>query len=448
MSSGMEFRRLALEMLCDASGKFKKDILRKKFEKSEIPATEKKFISEIVYGITRRRLTLEYICAQYCKKIPGDILVLNALCMGLYQMLFMQSIPAYAAINTTVDLLKERNRKKEAGYVNAILRRLQRESHEIEAKKEGADILPISSTRSLQFHSAFFPDPENKICEYWSIVYSYPLWIVERWFHRWGKQDCQALLESGNLVSPVFLRIRKNQHNIEDAFLKQGIAFSAQENLWRLEHPGRIESLPFYEEGDWAIMGTASASFVKAMNPQPGMKILDMCAAPGSKSAYIADCIGDQGTVLAIDISPDRVHTMQENKARLKIQSIHPVLMDACQLPEEYQKSFDQVLLDAPCSNSGVLSKRAEARWRLKKENLQELCKLQRKLLDSASKVVKYGGTIVYCTCSLEPEENEILIQDFLQDNQEFVCEEKKQILPLPPDLDGGSFFKLLRKSQ
>ncbi|NUM36011.1 MAG: methyltransferase domain-containing protein [Candidatus Brocadiae bacterium] len=448
MSSGMEFRRLVWEVLCDTSGKFRKDILREKFAKLNIPAFEKRFISEMVHGITRRKQTLEHIARQYSKALPKDIWVLNALWMGLYQMLFMQSVPAYAIIDTTVELLKERKKHKESGYVNAILRRVQRESHGVENQKQSDDILPIDLHRSIQFQTKVFPNPEKKLCEYWSIVYSYPLWIVNRWYERWGKEDCQRILEAGNSVAPVFLRVRKNFSEIEKAFTSQGIEFSVQGNFLQLLHPGRIEALPLYQEGYWTVIGPSAASFVEAMNPKPGMKILDMCAAPGSKSAYIADLLENSGTIIAVDISAERIQSLEENKIRLKIDCLQPVIMDASCLPKEYTESFDQVLLDAPCSNSAVLAKRGEARWRLNSQNIQELCHLQKKLLLSAARAVKKGGTLVYCTCSLEPEENQAVIQNFLEENQEFVCEEKKQIFPLPPELDGGSFFKLSRKNQ
>ena len=193
--------------------------------------------------------------------------------------------------------------------------------------------------------------------------------------------------------------------------------------------------------------GFGADRVVQEMAPRPGMSVLDLCAAPGGKTVHIADLMQNEGKIVACDISPERLRLLENNAQKLGITCISSRVQDCTRLPEEFKERFDQVLVDVPCSNTAVLGKRVEARWRFNPEKLEELQKIQRAILHEAATAVKPGGSLVYSTCSLEPEENEETISHFLSEHPLFMVEGKMQILPLPPHLDGGTFCKLRHRA-
>lgn len=442
---GLATRKLALDILCDADSRFKKYILEERLAQTALPHNDRHLVTELVNGVIRHRETLMHILRQYSHRLPKKNVVKTALMLGLYQLLFLERVPAYAAIDTTVAILKKYGEASVAPYANAVLRNLQREAVMAEGEEDNTRWLPAFPKKGWHFRRPIFPDPQSDPCEYWATAYSYPLVLVSRWYHRWGPQLCRELLCCGNQPPPIFLRMRPTvaRENFMRLLQEQGIAYSLYEELIQISSCDNVSALPGLSTGEVVISGPASVNVVKAMSPQPGQTVLDLCAAPGGKTIQIVDMMGNTGVVVACDIAADRLQLLQKNKELMQLGALTILTMDGHQLPLDFNQYFDQVLVDAPCSNSAVLGKRPEARWRFNEASLAELQKLQLELLHAGSTAVKKGGNLLYSTCSLEVEENQDVIAMFLHSHGHFEIVQEQQLLPLNPHLDGGSFVLL-----
>lgn len=440
--TGIVCRRLALDVLGERSNRFARDALHEKFAASSLGAADRRFATEIVYGVIKFSAALTQIISAYSKKIPGDPTVLNAVKMGLYQILFMDRVPSYAAVDTAVSLM---NRSGKA-YGNAVLRKILREARLTEGEVESACLLPVRRGVAWEFPRPLFADPAKDPCRYWATVYSYPLELVRRWQERFGA-ECRQLLQNGNMAPPLFLRLRAGADfaNFLAQLRAQRIQYDIYQGLIQVEKCGDIALLPGFAENRWAVTGPATLSVVKSMSLQSGLKVLDLCAAPGGKTLQIADYMGGSGEILACDVSRERLRLLDDMIAKTKLSGVETVVVDGRSLPAKYRDYFDRVLVDGPCTNTAVLSKRAEARWRFSMRALADLRKIQASLLESGAQALKPGGILVYSTCSLEPEENEEVVGDFLRRHREFECVTRQRILPVAPHLDGASFFQLVK---
>lgn len=448
VSAGFTSRRLAWEILQDQSGRFKKDLLGEKFAATEIAVADRRLVTEMVNGVVRHSQTLLHIARKYSYRLPKAGEVQTALMLGIYQLLFMERIPAYAAIATTVELLKAKRPRQDANYVNAVLRSIQRDCTRENTEAEATDILPYGVGQAWKFCKPLFPDPQAEQDAYWSCVYSYPHELVKRWRARWGKELCRNLLMAGNTAPPVFLRLRKGVER--EAFTAKlansNITCNLYEDLIQLNQAGDVSQLPGFAEGEFVVAGPAANKVVDSLALKPGQRVLDLCAAPGGKTLQIIERLGGQGRVVACDASEERLKALENSKHRFSLSCLEIIQLDAQELPEQFLGNFDLVLIDAPCSNTGVLSKRVEARWRFSASYLRELRTAQSEILQSGARAVSKGGTLLYSTCSLEPEENEDVIQKFLRGHPNFSLAAQQQILPLPPTHDGTTFFQLVKK--
>ena len=442
-AQGMKIRCLAYEILTDRSGKYRKELLASQLGVHDLARRDKKWLTQVVYGVERRRRTLRRIAQKYSRKFSAPSGLIDILSIGIYQLLFLDKVPAHAAINTSVRLAKQYGYSKQSGYVNALLRNIHREAELVEPQPPGASILPLNQRHCWRFSRAIFPDAQKNFSEYCAVVYSYPTALVQNWFARFDRSLALQLLQAGNYVPPLILRPRIPLLQLEAQLREQGIKFTRCENLLRLDDHQSIDNLPGYREGHWVVSGPTAVAVVQAMELAPGMKVLDLCAAPGTKALHIVDAMANSGLVVAADISLARLALLPPSIEHLGVDTIHPLVIDATNLPRSFYNCFDRVLVDAPCSNSAVLAKRAEARWRIAPEILRQLQQQQLALIDQAFKALRPGGVLLYSTCSLELEENEQVIDQFLRRNPGCVCKDQIRILPLPPDLDGGTFFKL-----
>jgi 16S rRNA (cytosine967-C5)-methyltransferase len=448
ISAGFASRQLAWEILGDGSGRFKKDLLSEKFMAGTLPAADRRLVTELVNGVVRHAQTLLHIAREYSYRLPKDVQVQNSLMLGLYQLLFMERIPAYAAIDTAVELLKRDHPRQDVSYVNAVLRSIQRDAARLQTPEEAMDVLPCTPGLAWRFNKALFPDPEREKDAYWACVYSYPHELVKRWHMCHGSDLCRELLMAGNTAPPLFLRLRRgvNSDTFAARLAQHNVQCTFYHDLCQIAQSGDITELPGFAEGEFSVSGTAANEVVAALAGKPGQEILDLCAAPGGKTLQIVDQLGGQGHVVACDISADRLKMLENSKQKWSLSCLDIIHCDALHLPEEFHGRFDHVLIDAPCSNTGVLSKRVEARWRFSVAYLRELKAAQSEILQSGARAVKKGGDLLYSTCSLEPEENQEVVQKFLRSHPNFTCSLQKQILPLPPTYDGATFFKLVKK--
>lgn len=361
-------------------------------------------LKNIVSGSVKFKLTLDYfineVSSKKINRLSSD--VRNILRLGIYELEFMQR-PEYAVVNSYVELCRKTD-KKSVNYVNAVLRNFLRRKESI------------------------LPDGKNLgQVKFLSIVYSHPEWMIKKWIDFYGREETEKICKYNNQPPTTTLRINSLKIK-EDEFKKllnnENIKFSESElnhECFKLPQTGNIKKISGYKEGYWVIQSESSALVSKILNPEPGDKVLDFCAAPGVKTTQIAAIMQNKGEITAVDISNERLKKIEENCIRLGISIVKTIQADA--VNKKFNQKFDKILVDAPCSNTGVLGARADARWRKKTDDIKELSDLQIKILKNASQQLKTGGVLVYSTCSIEPEENSNLINEFLKQHNNFRLE-------------------------
>lgn len=377
---------------------------------------QRAFCQELVYGVVRRRDTLDTFIASQCRRSQEQVepslwVVLRA---GVYQLVAMDRVPDHAAISETVEICRWMNRPRWTGFVNSVLRRVQDTLTADFATHSAANHVPVSDGRYRVLKQPLFPDPSVDQAGYVSAGFSYPRWLIERWGQRFSPEQLISVAEWLNSNSPPSIRVNPLRCDRETALNTLQAAGVAAE-------PGHLPCsiiLPdlksaavsdLLQQGMASVQDETAMSAVRLLDPQPGQRVLDLCAAPGSKSTHLAEVMGDSGVIDAVDSNARRLRRLRENIDRMQLSSIHPHVINAIQ-DELPARDYDAILLDAPCSNTGVMSKRPEVRWRLNPSDIEELAALQRKLFAAAVSVLRSGGRLVYSTCSIEPEENEAIV--------------------------------------
>ncbi|GAB1543323.1 16S rRNA (cytosine(967)-C(5))-methyltransferase [Scytonema sp. NUACC21] len=432
---------------------------------------DRRLVTELVYGCTRRQRTLDAIINQLGKKQayqqPKDLRTI--LHLGLYQLRYQERIPVSAAVNTTVQLAKENGFSKLTGVVNGLLRQYVRMGGE---EADGGTGGHEDSERNSQFPLKL---PENPV-ERLGILHSFPDWIIQVWVEQFGLAETEKLCVWMNKTPAIDLRVnllRTSVAEVEAALQSAGISFEHVPHLPQairlLGNAGPIQNLPGYDQGWWTVQDSSAQLVSHLLDPQPGETIVDACAAPGGKTTHIAELIGDEGKILACDKlgtacaksdrTPSRLKKLQENIQRLCLQSIQIHIGDSRNFPE-LKDTAHRVLLDAPCSGLGTLHRHADARWRQTPQTVAELSMLQKQLLSHTSTFVKLNGVLVYSTCTLHPKENEDAIESFLAEHPNWEIEPPgvdsfaraystpegwMKVLPHQHDMD-GFFMVRLRK--
>lgn len=419
-------------------GAFADIALDQVLNQSELTELDRRLLTELVYGCVRRQRTLDTLIDQLGKKTsqqqpPNLRLILH---LGLYQLRYLSHIPPSAAVNTTVDLAKQNGFTGLTGVVNGLLRHYLRLAKSANPSLPPPTAAPPTSPSPLPDPLHLPSDPIARL----GILHSYPDWIIQGWQEQFGWDATAQLCEWMNQPPPIDLRINPLKTSLEQvvaALTHQGIAvqpFGTLPQALRLMQPvGAIQALPGFQEGWWMVQDSSAQLVSHLLNPQPGEVVIDACAAPGGKTAHIAELMGDHGTIWACDKTPSRLKKLQQNCARLGLESIQIHTGDSRQNPE-FVGIADRVLLDAPCSGLGTLNRHADARWRQTPERVQELVQLQADLLAQAATWVKPGGTLVYATCTLHPAENEQLITTFL------ACQSAWKLLPPAPHTPPASY--------
>ncbi|MBH8566229.1 16S rRNA (cytosine(967)-C(5))-methyltransferase [Nostoc sp. CENA67] len=418
-------RQIALIALREVhKGAYADVALDRVLQKVNLPDSDRRLVTELVYGSVRRQRTLDALIDQLAKKKshqqPKDLrTILN---LGLYQLCYQERIPVSAAVNTTVELARENGFSGLTGFVNGLLRQYLRL---VEQDKGNVSSI-FNSHLPLQL-------PENPV-QRLGILHSFPDWIIQVWLEQLGFAETEKLCEWMNQTPTIDLRInplRTNLEAVEAALQSAGILVRRIPNLPQalrlIGSTGPIQNLPGFSEGWWSVQDSSAQLVGHLLDPQPGELIIDVCAAPGGKTTHIAELIKDEGKIRACDRTASRLRKLQENARRLNLQSIEICTGDSRNLPQFYNTA-DRVLLDAPCSGLGTLHRHADARWRQTPESVQELSVLQKELIAHTSRFVKANGILVYATCTLHPAENEGVITAFLAENPNW------QIEPLQAD--------------
>lgn len=385
------------------------------------------FIMEVVNGVVRKRNILEWLEQGMVPKEP-EAFFKAVLYVGLYQLLFMDHVEEYAAINETVDAAKGRpGGHGNAGMVNAVLRRAQREREDIfrELKRQPDDIR-----------------------------LSHPDFLLQRWARQYGEIEARKLAEWNNHPPETILRVEQAVISPDDFVEKLAEAdielephpFSDREKFYILPRGLAVPKVPGFNEGWFTVQDPATAISVDLLRPFSGESVLDACAAPGGKTAMIASRMKGEGELVAMDLHDDRMAVLKENMARLGLDWVELVQGDACKPKKALgDRKFDAVLLDVPCLNTGVLRRRIDARWRVNTNRIKSIVEIQYNLLSACAELLKENGRIVYSTCSLEPEENEDLIARWVREHPGFNKAKAKKAFPPKTGTD-GAFAAVIRR--
>ena len=376
----------------------------------------------MVKGVIKMRLKLDYILSQYTdqdKFAQTDIKIKTWLYLGLYQMMYLDSIPDHAAINETVELAKKNMGEKVGDFVNAILRAYQRNP---EVKYPEDPVLRIA------------------------YEHSYPPELIAKWIELWGEEDTEYLALFYNENPRLHIRVNTTattRDKLIQYFTKRDIPVTpspvSKVTILTDAADEVLEDVAF-SEGYFSIQDTSSTLIVDLLDPHPEENILDLFAAPGGKCTYIAEKMVNTGEVVAVDKIPNKMKLLKQAADRLQLTNIKQVVTDAFRYGP-VAPAYDRVLADVPCSGWGVFGRKADLRWQANK-NIEELVKLQEKALDYAANFVRAGGILVYSTCTLNPAENEEQIKKFLQRNPKFTLVNAKEILPSDFVVEG--MFKTL----
>lgn len=380
-------------------GAFADAAIDKVLRRSTLNRLDRSLTTELVYGCTRRRRTLDALINQLATKPvdqqPPDLRLI--LRLGLYQLRYLSQIPAPAAVDTTVELTKQHRLGGLSGVVNGVMRQYLR------LREQTAEPLRLPA------------DPIAQI----GVQYSYPDWLIQVWLEQLGASETEKLCDWLNQPPTIDLRINPLQTSLEEV---ESVMQAAGVQVRRLPHlpqalrlldrPGAIDQLPGFEKGWWSVQDSSAQLVGHLLDPQPGETVIDACAAPGGKTTHLAELMGDRGLVQACDLSVPRLKRVQDNLDRLRLTAVQICAEDSRQA--KFSDQADRVLLDAPCSGLGTLHRHADARWRQTPQSIAALTQVQTDLLQHTATWVKSGGVLVYATCTLHSAENEAIVQAFL----------------------------------
>lgn len=392
---------------------------------------DRAFVSQLVQGVMRWRLRLDWIIDQHAhfpiRKI--DPWVLSILRLALYQVFFLDRVPESAAVNEAVKQVKARYPDHIASFVNGLLRNICRNKENIA-----------------------FPDRKTDPLRFLSVNYSYPEWLVEKWVSELGENRAEALLEAGNRTPPLTVRVNSliaGRSEVIKRLEEEGL--EARPTLYspfglKLEGlKGRVDQLRAFHEGLFQVQEEAAQVVSVLLDAASRKKVLDVCAGFGGKTSHLAELMGEAGTVVALDTNRARLIRLAANAKRLGIRWIHPVVADATQdLSALFRSRFERVLVDAPCSGLGVLSRHPDGKWNKGREGISDLASLQRSILSRVAGSLERGGKMLYVTCTISREENEGVVEGFLKSNPGMALEDlRNQSPPWAVELiDDRGFFR------
>jgi 16S rRNA (cytosine967-C5)-methyltransferase len=408
---------------------------------------DRRFVTQLVFGVIRRRGTLDALLKPFIQ-IPLHAVqprVWDVLHLGAFQLIFLTHVPKHAAVNETVELATHVGSPKAKGFVNSVMRRIAELVTDEFTDRPGVDAVPFDDRRYRKLSRPILPDPASGPDAYFAAAFSLPKWLADRWLERFGTEEAARLGFWFNSPPPLWIRVNKLHADRETYRLRLAAALIDAEpgehpQSLRLPDPPPIRELPGYEAGDFTVQDHSSMLVASALAPQPGMHILDLCSAPGGKTTHLAELMDNRGRVTACDIDAKRLETVCGLCKRLGIEGVETVLLRENEDPPP--GPFHAALVDVPCSNTGVLGRRPEVRWRLKPNEFEYLVRLQTRLLIQAAERVKPGGAVVYSTCSIEPDENQGVVKAVLRGMRGLKLEAEHGSIPGRPS-DGGYWARL-----
>ena len=391
----------------DRSDAYLDKLLDTELRAADLSDVDKGLLAELVHGVMRWRMKLDWVLNGFFHGnfVKAEVTIKNALRIALYQIFFLQRIPHRAAVDEAVEFVKRIRGDKAAGLVNAVVRNIIRNLDGIR-----------------------YPLLEDDPIQYLAVVYSHPHWMVKRWVDRYGFVETEKLLGANNERPELSLRI--NRLKIEPgqflaALDRLKVSYRGStyiDYFVRVRGISGISQLEIFRNGSFSIQDESAAFPSLLLSPQPGERIIDMCAAPGGKTTHIAEMMQNTGEIVAVDKYESKLHLLKASCERLGIKIMKPVVgVDARELDTAIA---DRILLDVPCSGLGTLTKKPDIKWKREPEDIARLAKTQIELLNNAARLLKPGGILVYSTCTVEPEENLLSVKKFIQNHPEFTIED------------------------
>ena len=484
-------RQVAFRVLDDhlQSGQFVGSLLESVLWSAQInePA-ERRLATELANGIVRRQLTLDAIIKKFVDR-PVDQIeprLQTLLWLGAYQLVLASGIKSHAAVDETVELARWCGEERWTGFLNGVLRSIDRSVEAAAENSDSGSIVTEHSPRAvpldLEPTEGDSADPGEQryrlldrdvfsglhdIPRFLSTAFGLPLWLVIRWERRFGSDRLFRLASAFNYRPPLTLRVNSRKTTRDEVLellrdqAAEKVASESEENSpgprQRIFGEGRLPNtiwckgagnpvkLPGFAEGLFTVQDETAMSAALLLDPQPRQRVLDLCAAPGTKSTHLAELMENQGSVLAVDSDATRLERVPENAGRLGLNIVDTATVKD-DLSDLSKGPFDAILVDVLCSNTGVLGKRPEVRTRLRRGDVEELADLQLKLLTAAAERLAPGGRLVYSTCSIEPEENSGVVSRFLENAFGIRLEETREFFPGDPS-DGGFQALLIKEA-
>lgn len=374
--------------------------------KPDLNDRDRAFINQLVQGVLRWKIRLDWIIEQAAdfplKKLNPRIL--NILRLAVFQIFFLDRVPESAAVNEAVKQSKRGHGRHVVSSVNGILRSVCRQKDRIG-----------------------FPSRDQGVGRYLSLSYSYPEWLVQKWLDEWGTETTEALLSAGNRVPALVIRtniLKLDRVELLSRLEEEGVKGEPTPYSpagIRLEgFRGRPDSLRSFQEGLFQVQDEAAQTAAHLLLPQRGETVLDVCAGFGGKTTHLAELMGGTGRVVALDINRKRLISLCTASARLDIHPISPVVGDAARsLSSLFKRSFNKIMVDAPCSGLGVISRRPDIKWNKSREDVTRLAGLQKEILDGAASLLRKGGRMLYVTCTMSREENEGVVEALLNEHED-----------------------------
>lgn len=394
----------------------------------EMKPTSPAFVRELVYGVLKNKFYLDYLLQQLVSKnldkMKTEPHIL--LRMGLYQLIFMNSVPDYAAVNETVKMAKKIC-FYQTKMVNGVLRNFLRKKDELKS-----------------------PATEKDLIKRLSITYSYEPWIVKLWVKQYGEEKAEDLMNAGNLVPPFTIRVNDlltNRDSLYKSLRNHGLEVEKPElceHVLNVSGHG-IMALPEFEEGMFYVQDIASSVAVESLEPKPGEFLIDVCAAPGGKTITAAELMGNNGKILAFDIFENKIKLINDRAKRLGIDIIDGKVSDATILNEDLIGVADKVICDVPCTGLGVIRRKPEIKYKKIFDNGKDLAEKQLIILQNASHYLKKDGLLLYSTCTINSVENSDVVEAFLRNNPNFKLISHRQLMPVGENSD-GFYYCILKK--
>jgi|YNPMSStandDraft_1061717.scaffolds.fasta_scaffold00024_31 16S rRNA (cytosine967-C5)-methyltransferase len=417
MNKIVEAKRVAYEILLSVERRtsYANALMRERL--SEIPSIYNPLITDVVYGVLRRKNTLDWYISNFVRVERLDLELLTILRIGTYQILY-HSTPIPLVVNEAVEMGKILISRKASGLINAVLRRI--------------------ATANLK--------PEEK-----SLVYSHPKWLIEKWERELGEEDARLLCERNNNPIPLSFRVnilKTDIETIEDALNKRGLNVARgrfSKNCLILKEGDINPIVTLEDEGKVFIQSEPSMVVVELLEVNPGLRVLDGCSGIGGKTTYIAELMSNIGEIIAVDKAKDKLKLLKDLAIKRDISIIRCIESPLEGLKPEEIGYFDRILLDVPCSGLGTLSRKPEIKWRLRIDDIGKLAEMQRKILNSGSKFLKPGGILVYSACTISREETYDIIKSFINENRDYFLIEERQFLPHIDDVEGFYIAKIRR---